>query len=105
MFGPVSVTVTGSVAYSTAIVLDYLVYGVTSIQTVASSTATPYNVEWTLDTPLSNTTSGLNWFSSGSSALGGNTFFSFSFPMRAVRLNVTSGTSQSTVTMTVIQSG
>lgn len=105
MMGPVSVTVTGSVALSTVIVLDYLRYGQTAVQTVASSTATTYEVQVTLDTPTTISGSvGATWFAVSTSTAGNQTQ-TFDAPYRAMRLSVTTGTSQSQVTMTVIQSG
>ena len=100
--GPVTVTVTGSVAASTVIAMDYLRYGVIGIQTIASSSLSVYNVEMSLDDLGAAT---INWFSSGSSALTGNTLYKTDAPIRSIRLNVTSGTSLSVVTMTVMQSG
>lgn len=105
MMGPINVTVTGSVAASTVVAMDYLVAGVTAIQTVASSTASVYNIEWTLGRSTDPTGSTLAWFSSGSSALTGNAYLAFTHPAQGIRLNVTSGTSLSVVNMTIIQSG
>lgn len=104
MMGPVTVTVTGSVAVSTVIVLDYLRYGQTAVQTVASSTATTYEIQVTLDTPVTISGSQATWFSLSTSSAG-NQIQTFATPYRAMRLSVTTGTSQSQVAMTVIQSG
>ena len=102
--GPVTVTVTGSVAFSTVIGMDYLKYGQTAVQTVASSTATTYEVQGTLNTPITATGTNATWFTVSTSSAG-NQYQSFDTPFRALRLSVTAGTSESTVTMTVIQSG
>lgn len=105
MMGPVIVTVTGSVGTSTYIQLDYLRFGGVAVQTVASSTTSVYAVEVSLDAPSSIGSSAMTWTSLGTSTSVGNNIVTTQAPYRCIRLNVTTGASQATTTMTVIQSG
>lgn len=69
--------------------LDYLKSGTVSVQSVATTTnAAAQNYrEWTLDSPSSLA----NWYSSGSSQNSSHSFYSFSFPIRGLQINLTSG--------------
>ncbi len=73
---------------------------------VTGSSAT-YNVEVSQDFSGSSTfiSSAATWFSSLASAQVSSGLFSIAFPVSAIRLNVTAGSSTATTTMTVIQSG
>jgi hypothetical protein len=101
MMQPVTLTVSGSIGTSTAIALDYLRFGAIAAQTTCSSTTSVYSVEASLDEQSSAAT----WISVGASTLVGNTMVTGTAPYRWLRLNVTTGASQATTTMTVIQSG
>lgn len=75
---------------------------------VISSTSATYNVEHTFDATGSSAfiSSNATWFqnstiSAASSNLSGN----YAFPVSAIRLNVTAGSSTGTVTFTAIQAG
>lgn len=107
MMGPISVTVSGSVGVSTAIQLDYLKYGALAVQTTASSTTSVYAIEVSLSegTSVAVQSTGMIWTSLGTSTSVGNNIVTATAPYRWVRLNVTTGASQATTTMTVIQSG
>ena len=69
--------------------------------------ATTYNVEHSFDDYLAPTyvSSSATWFpNSGITAASSNTTGNYAFPVRAIRLNVTTaGSSTQTVTMTLIQ--
>jgi len=74
----------------------------------ASSSTAVFNVEHSLDYTGSSAflSSAATWFlSSGVNQNSCNAYTAYSYPVAAIRLNVTSGTSQATVTMTVLQSG
>jgi|SRR6516164_881081 hypothetical protein len=80
-----------------------------SVQSIPTSSNLTYNIEYTLDynTGSSTFTSSLaNWFvSSLASAVSSATFFNITFPITALRLNVTAYSSSPTITTTVLQSG
>src|SRR5215467_15578119 len=74
----------------------------------STSASTSYNVEHTFDYTGSSTfiSSNATWFlnstlASASSNLTGN----YAFPVSAIRLNVTAGSSAGQITMTAIQAG
>jgi len=74
----------------------------------STSAITSYNVEHSFDFTGTSTfiSSNATWFlnstlASASSNLTGN----YAFPVSAIRLNVTAGSSQGTITMTAIQAG
>lgn len=107
MLGPVVVSVTGTsssfISSASWVQLDYMKSGYVTVQSVVTTSgaaAQTYNVEYSLDA-LSSIT---NWFSTGSSANSSHSFYAFAFPIRCLRLNVTSGTSNTVITTTVIQS-
>jgi len=79
---------------------------VTCVPTTSNAT---FNAEWSNDygSSVSTFTSSLaNWFvSSNISAVSGNSYAVFNWPVTAVRLNVTAYTSSPSVTMTVVQQG
>src|SRR5262249_37906693 len=88
---------------STWLTLDYLKTGTVSVQSVATTTnaaAQVYSVEWSLDNPSSVA----NWFSSGSSNNSSNSFYTFTFPISGLTLNLITGTSNTLITTTVLQS-
>jgi hypothetical protein len=78
-----------------------------SVACVVNSSAISYNVEASLDfTGSSNFIStAATWFSSGLSASTSNALASFGFPVSALRVNVTSGSSTGTVAATFMQAG
>jgi len=74
----------------------------------STSAATSYNVEHSFDYTGSSAfiSSNATWFqnstlSAASSNLSGN----YAFPVTAIRLNVTAGSSQGSITLTAIQAG
>jgi hypothetical protein len=74
---------------------------------VVNSSAVTYNIEHSFDYTGSSTfiSSAATWFSSAISAATSNTFGSYGFPVSALRLNVTAGSSTGTVSVTAIQAG
>ena len=86
--------------------LDYMKYGGTVVEAVVTTSGAGlvYNIEYSLDAPIAAASSQMTWFSSGSSALSSHAFISWTFPVRSVRVNVTTGTSLMSVAATVIQS-
>jgi len=102
MLGPISITTAASTA-STLLQADYQKTGTVSVQNTAVTSGAGglvYELDWSLDAPSSQT----NWFSSGSSNQSSHSLFAFTFPVRSLRVNVTSGTSNMSVVTTVIQS-
>lgn len=122
MLGPVILTSssTGGTAWASGTALrssfdpvlqtDYQKYGGLTVASVVTTSGAglTYNIEWSNDAPVAGSTitgsSQQTWFSSGSSALSSNAFISWAFPVRCMRVNVTTGTSLQAVTCTVIQS-
>ena len=86
--------------------LDYMKFGGTAVESVVTTSGAglTYNIEYSLDAPLAAASSQMTWYSSGSSALSTNAFISWTFPVRSVRINVTTGTSTQVVAATVVQS-
>jgi hypothetical protein len=74
---------------------------------VVNSSAATYNVEHSFDYTGSSAfiSSNATWFSSAISAATSNAFGSYAFPISALRLNVTAGSSTGTVSATFIQAG
>lgn len=75
---------------------------------VVNSSNVTYNVEHTFDYTGSSTfiSTAATWFqNSGISAQSTNKDGNYAFPVTAIRLNVTAGSSTGTVTMTAVQSG
>src|SRR5262245_27247825 len=123
MFGPVVLTSssTGGSAWASGtalrssfdpvLQLDYQKSGGTTIASVVTTSGAglTYNIEWSNDAPVAPSSitgsSQQTWFSSGSSALSSHAFISWAFPVRCVRVNVTTGTSLQSITATVLQSG
>lgn len=81
-----------------------------------SSSLNGYTVQHTWDYPGQNSSafttaagwisSNANWFSSsGIVAVSSNAMTSYNYPVSAIRLNSTTGSSLGSVTMTIIQSG
>jgi len=101
---PVTVTVTG-VGVSPPIPMDYLAsFFAVGVGCVVNGTVN-YTVQHTFDDVFSPTfnPSTANWFSNtGITGKTANTDGNYAFPVRAIRLNVASGTGS--VTMTLIQS-
>lgn len=98
---------TGGGGYTTPIQLDYNKLTALSVQTVAVTSGQGglvYNIEYSLDALTSASSVGMTWFSSGSSNLSTNSFVVISTPIRALRTNMTAGTSNMAVTTTVIES-
>lgn len=85
--------------------LDCLKFGGTAVQVVVNTTGAglTYNVEYSLDA-LTSASSLMNWFSTGSSNLSTNAYVSYAFPIRGMRFNITAGTSNTSLTGTVVQS-
>lgn len=114
MLGPITVLLScagAAIVYpstGTWIQLDYLKSGTVSVQSVATTTnaaAQVYSVEWSLDALSSLSTTTHNWFWSGSSYNSSNSFYAFTFPIRSLRVALTSGTSNTLITTSVLQSG
>lgn len=73
---------------------------------VVNSSTVTYNVEHSFDdyTSSSYVSSAATWFTnSGITAKSTNQDGNYAYPVRAIRLNVTAGSSTGTVTMTLIQ--
>lgn len=122
MMGPVTITSSSSggtswsgglalrSSFDPIVQLDYLKYGGTIVEAVVTTSGAglTYNIEWSADAPVagSSTTgsSQMTWFTSGSSALSSNAYVSWAFPVRCMRINVTTGTSLQVVTATILQS-
>lgn len=132
---PYSITVTVSSSSSlpaptTAYIPDYMVRPFTiSVGTVVvssgSTAAFAYNVEHTVDNTgprilgfpstgpggqntgaMTFISSGLTWFSNASiSGASSNANGNYVTPVTGIRLNITSGTSNCSVTMTILQAG
>lgn len=116
---PFRVTVSGSAGISATYYADYykrapFAIGVGCVISTASTGAT-YNVEHTFDPiafPIFGSSVGTvasslaTWFqNSGITAASCNKDGNYAFPVTGIRLNVTSASSQGTVTMTLIQAG
>jgi hypothetical protein len=79
-----------------------------AVSAAVNSTGTQtFNIEYSEDYSGSSTfiSTAATWFSSGSSAQTSNALAAFSFPVTALRINVTAGASQGTVTATFVQAG
>lgn len=81
-----------------------------SVQTVLTSTAAApvFSVQHTLDYTGSSTfiSSNATWFnSSGTSGSSVSSFTAYDYPVTAIRLNSTAGSSVQTITMTIVQAG
>lgn len=76
---------------------------------VVVSSANTYTVEHTFDVLGATSTlsaTGATWFAHSTLAnLSSNAVGNYAFPVAAIRLNVTSGTSTSTVKLTIISAG
>lgn len=79
------------------------------VGTVVNSTTVTFSVEHTFDSlTLSSgfNSSNATWFpNTGITAKATNTDGNYAFPVSAIRLNVTAGSSTGTVQMTLIQAG
>lgn len=78
------------------------------IGTVVNSTTVTFSVEHTFDYTGSSTfiSSNATWFpNSGITGKSTNTDGNYAYPVSAIRLNVTAGSSTGTVTATFIQAG
>ena len=74
----------------------------------STSAATAYNVEHSFDYTGSSTfiSSNATWFQNSTiSAASSNLTGNYSFPVSAIRLNVTAGSSAGTVSATLLQAG
>lgn len=79
-----------------------------SVSAVVNSSNIAFTVQHTLDYTGSSTfiSSNANWFaSSGIAAASTNAFTAYTFPVTAIRLNSTAGSSTSIITMTAVQAG
>jgi len=79
-----------------------------SVSAVVNSTGISYSVQHSLDYSGSSTfiSSNATWFtSSGISAATSNAFTAYNYPVTALQLTATSGSSTSTITWTVVQAG
>jgi hypothetical protein len=75
---------------------------------VTASSSTTFNVEHTFDYTGSSTfiSTAATWMiNSGISAISCNISGNYAYPVSAIRLNVTAGSSTNTVTLTIIQAG
>ncbi|HEY6258215.1 MAG TPA: hypothetical protein VIY51_20730 [Xanthobacteraceae bacterium] len=105
---PTILTANGSAATSRVFQPD--VFNMTSpfnisVETVMNSTAAApaYNIEVSNDP--ANPAPAITWFSSLLTAAASSSFLQITVPCRLLRLNVTSNSSQGSVTSTVLQSG
>ena len=90
----------------TWIQLDYLKTGPVAVQSVISTSGAgthKYSVEWSLDAP-STSSGATTWYASGSSQNSSNSYYSFTYPIRSLRINLTAATSNTLVTTVVAQS-
>lgn len=74
----------------------------------STSAATAYNVEHTFDATGSSAfiSSNATWFQNSTiSAASSNLTGNYAFPVTAIRLNVTAGSSVATISLTAIQAG
>lgn len=74
----------------------------------STSAATAYNVEHSFDYTGSSVfiSTAATWFQNSTlSAASSNLTGNYAFPVTAIRLNVTAGSSQGNITMTAIQAG
>lgn len=79
-----------------------------SVSAAVNSSSITYSVQHTLDYSGSSTfiSSNAAWFnSSGISGASSNAFTAYNFPVTALQLTATSGSSTSTITWTVVQAG
>jgi hypothetical protein len=78
-----------------------------TVASVVNTSAVSYNVEVSLDYTGSSTflSSLATWFSSALSAQTSNALLALSTPISALRLNVVSGSSTGTVTVTALAAG
>lgn len=87
---------------------DYMVrpFALT-VEVTSTNSSNTYNVEHTLDYGTSVFVStAANWFqNSTQSGATANLLSNYAFPVTAIRLNVTAGSSQNNVTMTIVQAG
>ena len=74
-----------------------------TLQSVIAGGPPTYNIEWTLDDPF-GAVAPVTWTAfTGLSALTAGAALPFSFPVRAIRINITGGSGS--VTLTVVQAG
>jgi hypothetical protein len=94
---------------STIYVPDYMIRPFNiGIGTIVNSTAVVFSVEHTWDYTGSSVfiSSNATWFpNTGITAKSTNTDGNYAYPVSAIRLNVTSGSSTGTVTLKLIQAG
>lgn len=79
-----------------------------SVSAAVNSTNVAFTVQHTLDYTGSSTfiSSNANWFaSSGITGATTSAFTAYTFPVTAIRLNSTAGSSIGTITMTIVQAG
>lgn len=79
-----------------------------SISAAVNSTGAVFNIEHSLDYTGSSTfvSTAATWFvSSGITAATTNAFTSYTFPVTAIRINSTAGSSIGAVTVTIVQAG
>lgn len=79
-----------------------------SVSAVVNSTSVAYTVQHTLDYTGSSTflSSQATWFaSSGITAAATSAFTAYTYPVTAIQLNSTAGSSTGTITMTIVQAG
>lgn len=79
-----------------------------AVSAVVNSTAVVYSVEHTLDYTGSSTfvSTAANWFqSSGITAATTTAFTAYTYPVTAIRVQSSAGSSIGTVTVTVLQAG
>jgi hypothetical protein len=100
---PITLTVAASTT-SGPISIDALKTGTVTVQSIATTSGAGglvYRVDYTCD-PITSTA--INWFSSNSSNQSTNSIIAFTFPITAVRLAVSSGSSNMSVQSTILQS-
>lgn len=109
---PFRVTQTGvstTAGFTSTFFPDYMIRPFNiGVGTVVNSTAVTFSVEHTFDYTGSSAfiSSNATWFpNTGITAKSTNTDGNYAYPVTAIRLNVTAGSSTGTVTMTLIQAG
>lgn len=109
---PFRVTQTGvstTAGFTSIFLPDYMIRPFNiGVGCVVNSTGVTYSVEHTFDYTGSSTfiSSNATWFpNTGITAKSTNQDGNYAYPVSAIRLNVTAGSSTGTVSMTLIQAG
>ena len=108
---PIYLNVAGTGAVGTAIILDWAVvpFNVSFAVELQAGTAT-FGVQYTLDDPNAaidglTTSTTVTWFNDANAGLPqtASTVGNYAFPIRAIRLNVVSATTATSIQFAVIQ--